>query len=173
MPENDSINQTVNFSQERYDLKILQSLRRIMRSIDINSSKLKTQYDITTPQLITILAIADNGPITIAAISKKVYIGQSTLVGIIDRLESKKLVLRQRSSKDRRQIHISITDLGKEFVEKTPSPLQEKLANALSKLTDNEQSNIANSLEKIIDLMEAEEFIAAPILEAGALDSKV
>ncbi len=154
---------------ERHDLKILQNLRKIIRSVDIHSRKLSMQHDITAPQLITLLAIAEHGPLTIASISKEVHLSASTLVGIIDRLEAKKYVERKRSEEDRRQVLIYVTKLGNKFVTQAPSPLQETLAAALSELTPLEQSTISLSLQRIVELMEAKELDAAPILETGAI----
>lgn len=156
-------------SDNDYDLKILQSLRKIIRSVDLHSRKLSMQHDITTPQLITLLAIIQNGSSTIASISKYVHLSPSTLVGIIDRLEAKKYVIRQRSDKDRRQVMISATKEGKVFSKKAPSPLQETLAKELKKLTDLEQATISLSLERVVELIEAKEIDAAPILQSGSI----
>ena len=161
-----------NINNERYDLKILQNLRRIIRSVDMHSRKLSIKHDITTPQLITLLAIAENGPLTIAEITKYVHLSPSTLVGIIDRLEAKKYVIRQRSATDRRQVMIYITKTGEDFSNKAPSPLQETLAQALNELTDLEQATISLSLERVVELMEAKEMNAAPILQTGAIEEK-
>lgn len=158
---------------QRHDLRILQSLRRIVRSIDIHSRKLSMRHDVTAPQLITLLAICGQGPLTIAKLSKEVHLSPSTLVGIIDRLEGKKLVTRQRSVADRRKVMIQVTEQGKKFAEDAPSPLQETLAKALVDLSDLEQSTIALSLERIVELMEAKELDAAPILQTGAIEEKV
>lgn len=157
---------------ERYDLKILRSLRKIIRSVDLHSRKLSMHYDITAPQLITLLAVSEQGPMTTAAIAKEVHLSASTLVGIIDRLEAKGFIQRERSTEDRRQVIISITSEGHAFVKKAPSPLQETLANALEKTTPLEQATISLALEKIVKLIEAEEIDAAPILQTGAIDDK-
>ena len=159
----------IKISDERYDLKILQNLRKIIRSVDMHSRKLSIQHDITTPQLITLLTIVENGPLTIVSIAKHVHLSPSTIVGIIDRLEAKKYVTRQRSETDRRQVLISIADEGKEFADKAPSPLQETLAEALNKLTDLEQVTIFLSLERVVEMMEAKEMDAAPILQTEVI----
>ncbi|MHC8441513.1 MAG: MarR family winged helix-turn-helix transcriptional regulator [Candidatus Eutrophobiaceae bacterium] len=163
---------TPKIADERYELKILQNLRRIIRSVDIHSRKLNTQHDITAPQLITLLAIAEHGPCIITSISKEVHLSPSTLVGIIDRLEAKNYVARERSTEDRRQVLISITKEGKAFAKKAPSPLQETLAEALNKLSSLEQATINLSLERVVELMEAKEIDAAPILQTGVIDTR-
>ena len=161
------------FDNERYDLAILQSLRKIVRSIDMHSRKLKLSFDVTSPQLVTLLEIAQKEVTTIVELSKSVYLSPSTLVGIIDRLEKKEWIKRTREVNDRRKVLISITSLGKTFIEKAPSPLQEKLQAALSSTTTLEQSNIALSLERVVDLMEANNLDASPFLETGDLNKSI
>ena len=160
----------INIPDERYDLRILQSMRRIVRSIDIHSRKLNMQHDVTAPQLVSLLAICEHGPLTIAALSKEIHVSASTLVGIIDRLETKEFVVRERDTQDRRKVLIHATKKGKKFATDAPSPLQETLAQALGDLNELEQSTIALSLERIVELMEATELDAAPMLETGVID---
>jgi len=152
---------------ERYDLRILRSMRKIIRAVDIYSRKLKGNHDITGPQLVCLLEIAEHGPITSSAISKNVHLSASTVVGILDRLEAKELINRERDTKDRRLVHVTVTDKGRELADAAPSPLQDSLAEALRDLPELEQAAIALSLEKIVDLMEARHIDAAPILETG------
>ena len=77
-------------------------------------------------------------------------------MGIIDRLEAKKFVRRERSTEDRRQVAIQITDSGKLFIASAPSPLQSSLAKSLTKLSPLEQSIIAQSLERIVQMIDNE-----------------
>jgi DNA-binding MarR family transcriptional regulator len=100
--ENKSTNQDPEVPKASYDLRILQALRRIIRAVDIHSHKLSTQHKITGPQLACLMAIKEEVPLTSGNLAKKVYLSPSTVVGIVDRLEEKKLVKRNRSSKDRR-----------------------------------------------------------------------
>ncbi len=154
---------------QSYELRILQALRRIIRAVDIHSHKLATKHKITGPQLGCLLAVKESGPITSAKLAQKVYLSPSTIVGIIDRLEEKKLVERNRDSKDRRLIHICITTAGEELIAAAPSLLQETLVNALVELPDEEQISITIALEKLVDLMEARHIGAAPILDTGPI----
>jgi DNA-binding MarR family transcriptional regulator len=155
----------VSIPKERYDLQILYALRRIVQAINIHSRKLKTEYDITAPQLVTLMALCDLGPMTIARLSKEIHLSASTLVGIIDRLETKELVVRERCKEDRRKILVHPADKGKQFVERAPSPLQETLAKALAGLPEEEQRTIALSLKRVFELMEAGELEETPLME--------
>ena len=164
-------NQEPQVPQQNYELRILQSLRRIIRSIDIHSRKLATEHKITGPQLGCLLALKETGPLTSSKLARKVYLSPSTIVGIIDRLEEKGLVQRSRDSRDRRLIHICITTAGQELVAAAPSLLQDTLSNALVELPESEQISITMALEKLVDLLEARHIGAAPVLETGPLDS--
>lgn len=155
----------------RYDLRILRSLRRIIHSVDLYSKQLAATNQITAPQLICLLHVVNNGPVSATTIGREVHLSPSTVVGILDRLEEKGLVERQRSREDRRIVRITATREGIELTKKAPSPLQQTLANTLSELPELEQATIALSLERIVSLMEAPEVDAAPILATGPLNS--
>ncbi|UCG38344.1 MAG: MarR family transcriptional regulator [bacterium] len=157
--------------RESYELRILQSLRRIMRAVDIHSNRLAHLHNITGPQLACLLAIKEHGPLTHGKVAKNIYLSPSTVAGIIDRLEKKGLVTRSRDSKDRRQVYVSITPGGEKLIAQTPSLLQDTLTRALLELPESERVSITVALEKLIELMEARHIEAAPILETGSLTS--
>jgi len=165
-------NHNIEVPRQSYELRILQCLRRIIRAVDIHSSKLATQHKITGPQLGCLLALRESGPITSARLAKQVYLSPSTIVGIIDRLEEKGLVQRKRDEKDRRLIHIIITSAAERLIAAAPSLLQDTLAKGLVELPEAEQIAITSALEKLVELMEAGDLGAAPILETGPLSSK-
>ena len=153
-----------------HDLEILQSLRRIIRATDIYSRRLRVTHDLTAPQLICLLAIVQDEPLTATLLAQRIHVSPSTVVGILDRLEAKKLVTRKRSAKDRRVVHLSATPKARRLARHAPSPLQENLARALQTLPSREQKSIATALARLVELMELTEVEAAPILETGDLD---
>ena len=160
---------TPSVPESSYDLRVLQSLRRIIRAVEIHSRKLAQSYRITGPQLGCLLAIRETGPVTTTGLAHQVYLSPSTVVGIVDRLEEKGLVVRQRSRSDRRQVRIGMTEKGEKLAASAPSLLQDTLAEALKKLPETEQVSITMSLEKVVDLMEARQIEASPLLETGSI----
>lgn len=141
-------------SQEVYSLRILMALRRIMHFVDSYSRQLARDYQITGPQLICLYAIVKNGPITLSDLGKQVSLSMSTANGIVDRLEQKALIQRERTHSDRRKVLISATEKGKTLSEKAPLPLQGRLIQAVADLPELEQVSIALSLERIMEMME-------------------
>ncbi len=152
-----------------YDLRIFQSLRRIIQSIEIYSHKLTRNYQITGPQLDSLLALHEKGPLTVTALAKQAFLSPSTIVGIVDRLEEKGLLVRNRSAKDRRQVLITISEAGQALTQKAPSRLQATLSHGLNELPEREQISITLALEKLVDLMEARQIEVAPILATGSI----
>jgi DNA-binding MarR family transcriptional regulator len=133
----------------------LRALRRITRSVALHSRQLAACSNITAPQLVCLRAVIDHGPLTATAISREVHVSASTVVGILDRLEDKGLIRRERGREDRRIVFVTATDAGMQLAKDTPSPLQKKLSDALNALPELEQATITMSLERIVDLMES------------------
>ena len=153
----------------RLELRVFQALRRIIQSVDIHSRKLAASHRITTPQLMTLLCIKESEQATPSGIARQVHLSDSTVVGILDRLEVKGLISRERGKTDRRRVYVSLTKEGHALIEQAPSPLQDEFAAALRALPELEQTAIALSLERIVELMQAKDLDVAPMLTGGAL----
>jgi len=123
--------------------------------VALHSRQLSTCSHITGPQLVCLRTIIEHGPLTATAISREVHVSASTVVGILDRLEDKGLVVRERGRADRRIVFVSATDTGRQLARDTPSPLQQKLAESLQALPELEQATITLSLERVVDLIES------------------
>jgi len=136
-----------------YEFEVLTSLRRIVHSMDVHSRWLRLNYDLTGGQLICLLTIAAEGPMTSTQVSKRVHVSTGTLVGILDRLEAKGLIARVRDTRDRRAVYLTATRTGRRLATRAPSPLQASLANALRQLTEKERFEIVSSLQNVATLM--------------------
>ena len=150
--------------EENCNQRILYALRRIIRAVDIYSRKINRLTGLTTPQLICLDAVASSEEITLSQLAKQVNLGASTVNGIIDRLEAKDLVERERSKLDRRKVFLKMTGHGKNVFEQAPSLLQDNLSDSLKELSELEQIAITQSLERVVELMNAEEVDASPNL---------
>jgi DNA-binding MarR family transcriptional regulator len=154
----------------RHGLRVLQALRQIIRAVDLYSRHLLREYEITGPQLITLLTVKEYELVTVSAIAGHIYLSPSTVIGILDRLETKGLIRRDRDLKDRRLVHVSLTEQGKALARNAPSPLQDAFAGAMRKLPETELVMIAESLERIVGLMQLQHMDTAPILESEPID---
>ena len=92
-----------------YEVRMLRSIRRIIRAVDMHSKMLQQAQDITAPQLVCLLSLVRQGPLTLKALSQAIDLSPSTTVGVVDRLEAKGLATRTRSETDRRQVFLILT----------------------------------------------------------------
>ncbi len=157
---------------DRYDLRVMQALRRIMRATDLYSRRLATDYQLTVPQLICLHALLQEQPLNATSIAKRIHLSASTVVGILDRLEMKGLVKRERDSEDRRVVNVTVSEKGREVALKAPSPLEDRFSSVFERLPETEQEGIARSLQRIVDLIEAQDLDAAPMLVPGQSNLK-
>ncbi len=149
----------------------LRAIRRILRKTSEHSRQLSRQSGLTTPQLLCLRFIAEansDGEITVAMVSQAVQLAPATVSRILDRLEDAGLVVRERRSQDRRKVCLSLTELGRQQVDKLPTPLQEQFVERLRALPPDEQQRLLGSLQKVVEMMEASQLDAAPVLEPGA-----
>ena len=138
---------------EQVSMQIIMRLRQIIQEMSKHSKLLLENYKITTPQLICLHEVFQHGPISIGALTKIVFLNNSTVTGIIDRLEKRDLVRRVRISKDRRQVHIEITKQGIEFIKKAPKPIQDQFMDRLLTLDEDKIALILWSLEMLVDML--------------------
>jgi len=153
---------------KQYDLRILRSIRKIIRAVDIHSRKLYQEHRITTPQLICLYCLGREGPMTLSRLAGEVCLGVSTTNGIVDRLEGKGLLTRTRSLKDRRKVDLAITEDGRDLITAAPGLLQEQFARSLRALSESEQAAITLSLERVVVLMGVGHLDASPNLVTGS-----
>lgn len=150
-----------------HDESILRSLRRITRAIDLYSRELAAGHRLTVPQLICLRHLVRCGQVTSGALAAEVTLSQATVTGILDRLESRRLVLRRRDDQDKRRVLVAITPAGRALVSSAPAPLQKLFSDRLAELAPEEQAAIDRILGRIVQMMSADELDAAPILTAG------
>jgi DNA-binding MarR family transcriptional regulator len=147
--------------------EVLVSLRRIIRATSLYSRRLGKAMGLTTPQLMVVRAIGEDGLPTASEVARAVSLSQATVTTILNRLESRGLVTRERSSEDRRRVKLQLTEPGLQVLRDAPLPLQESFSARFSKLPSWEQHQIVAALERVASMMDAEELDAAPLLTSG------
>jgi MarR family transcriptional regulator, organic hydroperoxide resistance regulator len=135
----------------------MQSLRRIFKAIQDYSREVSDKYGITGPQLWALKTISQDGSLPLGVLSKKMYLHPSTTSGVVDRLENKGYVTRERAIQDRRVVNVSLTLAGASLAKKTPNPVQGKMVHGLRCLGENELTTIYGSVQRLVEIMEAQD----------------
>ena len=84
-----------------------------MQGSERYTKEINKKYNVSAAQVNCLLALHEYGPLPPSQIAKTILVNSSTVTGIIDRLEQKGLVERQRISPDRRVITVQLTESGK------------------------------------------------------------
>lgn len=105
--------------------------------------------DITQTQLLTIATLAEEAPIRLSGLSKKMNISAPTVTGIVDRLEKLGHVKRVPDKCDRRAINVDLTIKGKNVAKKLRATIKRKWKGLLMQLPKRDQENYVRILGRI------------------------
>ena len=146
--------------------EILIKLRKIIRSINLESKKIEKELGISIPQLLVLQYLSDQNNYRAFAKDIKEYINlnASTISGIISRLETKALVAKSPKPDDKRAVYVVLTAKGADLLYKYPPTLQEKLSQRLEKLTAEQIEELDRNIELLTIIMDVEDIDAAPLL---------
>ncbi|MBN2217322.1 MAG: MarR family transcriptional regulator [Pirellulales bacterium] len=144
--------------------QVIGALRRITRAIDLHSRLLLKTCGLTVPQLAALRAIERCQPTTVGALAREIHLGQATVTGILSRLEGRGLVVRTRGSRDRRSVHVELTEAGAALLHETHSPLHERFHRELARIEEWERTMILATLQRIAAMMDAEAIESATAL---------
>lgn len=145
---------------------ILIKIRKIVRSINLESKKIQKEYGVSIPQILCLQYLRDSANYQAGQgeIRKFLNLNSSTASGIINRLESKGLVARLPKSGDKRVVTIALTSKGDELMDQIPSLLHEQLSEKLMKLDNTTLENIKSSLELLVSILEIDDVEAFPLI---------
>lgn len=146
--------------------QVLVALRQITRASELHSRRLMRDFGLSIPQLVVLLAIEELDKVTVRQISEHISLSQATVTTILNRLEERGLVLRRRSSDDRRVVHQELTEAARAIMQRQPPVLQEGFMQRFGTLEAWEQTALLSALQRLAAMMEAEELAAEPAAEA-------
>ena len=136
---------------------IIKQLRILFRAVQAHSRSVETACGMSSAQLWMLYEVSLSHGIKVSELASKLSIHRSTSSNMLDKLEKKELIYRDRSKSDQRSVHIYITDQGKDLLKQAPSPPQGKLNNTLSKLNSEQLINLGTSLQVFIDALNFED----------------
>ena len=116
-------------------------------------SKVFEDSGITVPQGMVLGIISKENRIKITELSSKLSLPNSTVSGIIDRLEKQGMVARERSEEDRRVVYVSISPHFKEMHQHFHKSLQLKIENIMNQGTSEDLNIIYKGLNTFKKLL--------------------
>jgi MarR family 2-MHQ and catechol resistance regulon transcriptional repressor len=108
------------------------------------------RLDLTSPQFYVLATIGYAGGLPFGEIGEKMMVTVSNLTGIVDRLEEKRLVVRERDAHDRRVVRVTLTEKGLKVYRNTIPLFEKSISQFFSPLNKTQQKELAALLRKLI-----------------------
>lgn len=132
---------------------ITRKLRMVYKSIQAHSKIVEKNCGLSSAQLGMLHEIDATPSMKVSQLAIALTIHTSTCSNMLDKLEAKGLIRRDRKKTDQRSVHIYITPSGKQLLANAPKPVQGKLTNALNKLNNDQLSTLYSSLDNLINAL--------------------
>lgn len=132
---------------------ILKDFRIIFRAIQAHSRLVEKQSGLSSAQLWMMWEIFNAPGIKVSELAKVLSLHQSTCSNMLDKIEEKKFICRDRSSSDQRIVKLFLTDQGTKLLADAPRPAQGALTEALFKLPDKTLDNLEQGLTELVKIL--------------------
>ncbi len=131
-------------------LRVSQHMSRLFRS---HFGRLQ----LTFPQALVLNVLGEEGPLPISALAEWTGSANSTVSGIVDRLEKLELARRVRSGEDRRVIYVAVTDKYQSLRERAEANVGGYFDSVLSTMTAEDRDMVARALLRLDEALLAKE----------------
>ncbi len=107
------------------------------------------EVGLTGPQLTVIKLLETFENLSLSNLSERIRAQNSTVTGIIDRMEREGLVRRERSTVDRRVVHIRLSDKGQKLAKQIQVEPMEIFREALESLSQADLRDLLRIMNKL------------------------
>lgn len=109
------------------------------------------EHGLTGPQVTVLKLLEGVGDLSLSELSDRIQARNSTITGIVDRMQRDGLVVRRRSDRDRRVIEIVLTPRGKTLAKAIPVQPMQMFASALRSLSPEDREALRRILRAMSD----------------------
>ncbi len=119
----------------------------VSKKMKLGMRKSFEDMGITMPQGMLICALFKRGELKISEISKQLGLTDSTVSGVVDRLEKQKIVERIRSEADKRIVYVKLTDRFAQVHKDFHTTADKNIKKMLDSASDDELDKIIEGLK--------------------------
>lgn len=134
-------------------VEVTRLFQEVMNLFRHNMKKIIADTGMTAPQGMIIGILSHKGKMKITELSNHLGLSNSTVSGIIDKLEAQEMVVRERSQEDKRVVYVSISpkfeDIHKVFHEQ----IEKNIENLMSQGSSEELNKILEGLNVLKKLL--------------------
>lgn len=131
--------------------EVLRKLRIVFGSARKHFRAIEQTCGVSGSQLWALIEVRDRSGLKVSELAELMSIHQSTASNLLDKLQKRKLVVRERNDFDQRVVRLRLTPAGARIVAKAPKPARGVVPDALSKISLGQLAMLRDSLDALID----------------------
>ena len=129
---------------------VMNALRAVVRALRISTRAVEKEIGISGAQLFVLQQLDDSPARSVNELADRTSTHQSSVSTVVSRLVERGLVRRAPSPQDGRRMEISITDAGRKLVHAAPFTAQERIMEALRRMSPEDLHSLAGGLDKLV-----------------------
>ena len=139
--------------------EILTQLRRMVRSVNLESKRIEKEYGVSIPQLLCLkyLSKRPERKASQREIGEFLSLNASTITGIVNRLERKDLILKLPKGEDKRVNFVTLTEAGEKLIANSPELIDDRVSRKLKALPEARLQELRLVFDQLIDLLDIPE----------------
>lgn len=140
----------------RVELKILIGMHRNVNEIDKKTSKLASEYGLTTSQFAVLEALYSKGDMSVGMVRKHILSSMGTIPLIVDNLVKHDYVERLSDPKDRRVSILHLTPKGYDLIKELAPKNEDNIIDHMKVLSEAEKEQLLYLMKKLGGRLEQE-----------------
>jgi MarR family 2-MHQ and catechol resistance regulon transcriptional repressor len=133
----------------KQSLKLFIVLSRAYRSVSDQANKSIQSFGVNPTEFAVLELLYHKGDQPLQQIGEKILLASGSITYVVDKLESKGLIVRRACEKDRRVTYASITEKGRAFIENVFPEHAQTIHETVSGLTAEEKEQAISLLKKL------------------------
>lgn len=143
-------------------------MRKILRTTELNSKRLMQETGLTPSLLIFMQILDGEREQTAGYVAGRMGISQATITALIQKLEARGMIQRRKGETDRRQVWLSLTEVGRRVLQIAPDGAHARFHEKFAALEDWEQAMLITALERVAAMLGNDDQAIAAVFDAAA-----
>jgi DNA-binding MarR family transcriptional regulator len=135
-------------------LDFMRALWALDHALRSRSKMMKREVGVTGPQRLVLRLVGRNPGISAGGLAEMLHVHPSTLTGVLERLVTRRLLVRKRDRRDARRAVLNLTDRGKAFDEVRPGTVEAAVSRVLTLVDKRELAAAQRVLAMLLRALE-------------------
>lgn len=134
---------------QKNNMKILIGLHKNVKELDKRTANLARDYGLSFSQFMVLEALLSKGKLSISEVRDTILSSVGTISLVVNNLEKMNYIKRQPDKNDKRVWIISLTDEGRDLIEKIVPENEEMINDYMKNLSNDEIKDLLGLLKKL------------------------